>query len=445
MMTILSDIVAVAIVLGVIVLVHESGHFFAAKLFGVRVETFSLGFGRRLAGWKRGETDYRISLLPLGGYVKMSGENPMDGPTGDPREFMSKPRWQRFIIVLAGPVMNGVLAVGLLIPMYMHAFPRHTFLDRAAVVAAVRAHTPAAQAGLQPGDRILAAGREPHPTWDQFLNQAAISVNRPLPLTVLRKGQTVHLNLIPRAVGAANELRLGMTPQQPILIAQVTPGSPAAAAGLRPGDSIVALNGHRLYMRQSMIQQVQNSQGYAVSLTLVRAGQRKQIAITPRRMSMDGQPPHWMIGVALSDGVTFVRLPFMQAVGASLADNRRNGTLILVLLKKLVSGQASPTVLSSPIGIAAVAGQAARQPTWYPLLELTAMISLNLGLLNLLPIPVLDGGLILFLIIESVMRHDLSLKLKERVYQAGFAFLILLMTFVVYNDIARTVASHHFH
>ena len=445
MMTILTDIVAVALVLGVIVLVHESGHFFAAKLFGVRVETFSLGFGRRLVGWKRGETDYRISLLPLGGYVKMSGENPMDGPTGDPREFMSKPRWQRFIIVLAGPVMNGVLAVGLLIPMYMHAFPRHTFLDHAAVVAAVRAHTPAAQAGLEPGDRILAAGRESDPTWDRFLNEAAISVNRPLPLTVLRQGKILHLQMIPRAVGAANELRLGLTPRQPILIAQVTPGSPAAAAGLRPGDSIVALNGHSLYMRQSMIQQVQGSHGRPVSLTIVRDGARKQMEITPRRMSLDGQPPHWMIGVALSDGVTFERLPFLQALSASLADNRRNATLILVLLKKLVSGQASPTVLSSPIGIAAVAGQAARQPTWYPLLELTAMISLNLGLLNLLPIPVLDGGLILFLIIESVMRHDLSLKLKERVYQAGFEFLILLMTFVVYNDIARTVASHHFH
>lgn len=446
---ILIDIVAVAIVLGVIVFVHELGHFIAAKIFGVRVETFSLGFGKRLMGFTAGDTDYRISLLPLGGYVRMAGENPMDQPSGKPDEFLSKPRWQRFIIAFAGPLMNILLAIGLLVPVYMREYPHNPVLDRPAVVAEVQPGSPAANAGIKPQDRIIDVGGNKNPTWETVFMQTAISVDRPLPMTIDRGGQIVHTALTPIQDGNSNPPLVGLAPEQVTRFGEINKNSPAEQAGLKPGDQALAVNGEKVLDPGSLVAAIQDGQpsldsaklgtpGKSITLTVKREGKSLTLPVTPKLEDNAGKR-QWMIGAAFTSDTTFLRLPFSEALQHSLQDNKRYSMVILDLVGKLVSQKASIQTLQGPVGIAAVTGEAARAPTLLPLFSVTSLISLNLGLLNLLPIPVLDGGMILFLFIESLLRHDVSTRIKERVYQAGFAFLLILMTVVVYNDIVRAV------
>lgn len=443
-MNILIDIVAVTIVLGVIIFLHELGHFLAAKFFRVRVETFSLGFGTRLFGFKAGETDYRISALPLGGYVKMAGEMPGElaqQVVVRPGDLASKPRWQRLIIIVAGPAMNVILAIGLLVPIYMAQFPRDSVLDQPAVVASVEPNTPAASAGLQPFDRIIAVDGVRDPTWEQVGMRAAVSEDHPLPVTIARGSRILHATLTPNSQQQAT-FGLGVVPAMPVVFAAVTPGSPAAQGGLQPGDRVLDLNGRRLGNPRELTDALQAAAGKPVALTLWRQGRPVQARVAARdELQPDGHK-RWMIGVELQT-VRFVHLPFGQAVQQSLADNRRYSTLIMDLVGRLVTHQASLKSLQGPVSIADMAGQLARQSSLVPLVGFTSMISLNLGILNLLPIPILDGGTILFLLVESVLRHDVSLRVKERIYQAGFAFLVLLMTFVIYNDIVRVVTQRH--
>ncbi|MGH9465953.1 MAG: RIP metalloprotease RseP [Terriglobales bacterium] len=446
---ILVDTVAVAVVLGVIVFVHELGHFLAAKIFGVRVETFSLGFGKRLLGFTAGATDYRISLLPLGGYVRMAGENPMDQPTGNPDEFLSKPRWQRFIIAVAGPFMNVVLAIGLLVPVYMREFPHDPVMDQPAVIAQVQPGSPAAKAGLQPRDRIVSMDGTSNPDWQTVFLKTAVSVDHSLPLTVERDGRRISLSITPVPDGNDNPPYVGVAPEQATRFGEINRGSPASRAGLRPGDCVLAVDGHAVLDPGNLVAQIQAAQpplklaklgaaGNTISLTVARQGKTLLLPVTPTLATNQGKR-QWMIGAAFTNDVTYQQLPFGEALHHSLQDNRRYSVVILDLVGKLVSHKASIQTLEGPVGIASVTGEAARAPTLLPLFSVTSLISLNLGILNLLPIPVLDGGMILFLFIESILRHDVSVRIKERVYQAGFAFLLILMTVVVYNDIVRAV------
>lgn len=430
--------ITVAFVLGVIVFIHELGHFLAAKSFGIRVDVFSLGFGKRLFGFRRGVTDYRISALPLGGYVRMAGENPGDELTGSPDEFLSKPRWQRFIVAIAGPAMNILLAVGLLVIVYMVQFPRNSYLDQSAVVAAVDAHTPAAAAGIQAGDRILRIDGVNNPTWEQVGMRAAVSAGHPIEVDVLRQGKIVETHLTPPAPDSEGDQVLGLVPRQEVVIEAIDPGSAAAKAGLQAGDRIMAVNRTPILDPATLVKTIHASAGKAVTLTVQRKGQTIEAQVTPKTEMQNGQP-QYRIGVALSSGVRFVSLSFPEALQESLRSNRQSSMLILDLLGKLVAHRASISSLQGPIGIATLTGEAVRQPTLVPLVWITSMISLNLGILNLLPIPVLDGGMILFLLIEGLLRRDLSLRVKERVYQLGAAFLLILMTVVVYNDIIRIV------
>ncbi|MGH9394510.1 MAG: RIP metalloprotease RseP [Terriglobales bacterium] len=446
---ILVNTLSVAVVLGVIVFVHELGHFLAAKAFGVRVETFSLGFGKRLLGVTYGGTDYRLSLLPLGGYVKMAGENPMDQPSGQPDEFLSKPRWQRFVIAIAGPFMNAVLAVGLLIPFYMREYPHNPVLDQPAVIAEVQPGSPAALAGLQPRDRIVVVDGVEHPTWEEVYLKTAVSVDHPLSLTVERNGQRIPTKLTPLTDGNDNPPVVGIAPEEVTRFGAVTAGSPAARAGLQAGDQIVAINGVPVLDPGNLVAQMQAAQpstsgtalgasGKPVRLEVRRGGQQLSLSVTPALQNYQNHR-QWMVGAAFASDTTFLKLPFSQALRHSLEDNKQYSMVILDLVGKLVSHQASIQNLQGPVGIAAVTGDAARSSSLLPLFEITSLISLNLGILNLLPIPVLDGGMILFLFIESLLRHEISMRIKERVYQVGMAFLLILMTVVVYNDIVRAV------
>jgi regulator of sigma E protease len=434
------SLAAVAVVLGFMILIHEFGHYAAAKLLGVRVEQFAIGFGWRLFGIRRGDTDYRINALPLGGYVKMSGENPMDERTGDPAEFMSHPRWHRFLIAIAGPAMNILLAIFLLTTVYMVHYEYPAFLHKPAVIEYVKSDSPAERAGLQAGDRIVEVDGIQNPTWEQLEPREWISPNQPLTVTIQRGDQTFQKTLVPQAVTTSEIGSAGWYPEQPVIVDQVEANTPAAGAGIQEGDRIVALDGKPLMAIQAMIDQLQQTKDKPVDLTVIRGSQTLSFRLSAvLSATEDPKEKRYRLGFLNRRDTKVETLPFPQALSHSLDQNKKYSLLILELAKKLVQGKVSPRMVSGPIGIAQDAGYAAQQKGWTPLMELAAGISLNLGIFNLLPIPIMDGGVILFLFIEGLMRRDVSLRIKERVYQAAFVFLVLFAVMVIYNDLAKTL------
>jgi regulator of sigma E protease len=431
-------LVSVVVVLGVMILVHEFGHFAAAKLLGVRVEVFSIGFGKRLFGFRRGETDYRISILPfLGGYVKMAGENPADQHTGDSREFMSHPRWHRFIIAVAGPFMNIVLAVALLTGVYMVRYEHPFYLDRPAVIGWVMEGSPAEKAGIEPGDRIVRIDGVQNPTWEQVIPKVVLSPNQPLEVVVQRGNEVLTKTVTPAAVGQDQIGSPGWLPDQPLRITYLDPGMPAEQAGLQVGDDIVALNDVPVRSLPALVRVLQDNQAKPLKVTVVRHGRQLSVTCAPVLNEVQGEK-RWRLGF-LSDPQVVDKLPFGQAFVRSVGTNKEYSKLILVLVEKMIRRQVSMKQIYGPIAIAQASGEAARQPGWSPLLQLMAMISLNLGIFNLFPIPIMDGGVILLLGIESLMRRDISLRIKERIYQVAFLFLILFAAMVIYNDLIKVV------
>jgi regulator of sigma E protease len=436
----LISVVAVVVVLGFMILIHEFGHYAVAKWLGVRVEVFSIGFGKRLFGFTKGETDYRVAAIPLGGYVKMSGENPMDERTDDPREFLNHPRWHRFLIAIAGPTMNILLAVVLLTVVYMVHYEYPVYLDKPAVIEGVRTDSPAARAGIQAGDRIVEIGGVHDPTWEQVQPTVWLSPNQPLTVMIQRGNDVFEKTLVPKAVTTSEVGSAGWFPEEPVVIGQLDPGLPAAKAGLKEDDKVVAMDGKPIPSIESMIDTLQETKDQPVNLTVERGSQALQFTLRPVLTSTeDPHEQRYRLGF-VNKGVTKVTtLAFPAALKLSVQQNEKYGALILQLAKKLVQHKISMKAISGPIGIAQDAGYAAQQKGWTPLMELTAGISLNLGIFNLLPIPILDGGVILFLLIEGIMRRDISMSVKERVYQAAFVFLVLFAVMVIYNDLMKTI------
>lgn len=428
-------IVSMVVVLGIMIVVHELGHFLAAKFFGVRVETFSVGFGKRLLGFRRGDTDYRISALPLGGYVKMAGENPMESRTGDPGEFMSHPRWQRLIIGLAGPAMNILLAIGLLTGVFMFHYEHPVFSDQPAVIGFVLDNSASEKAGLQAGDRIIKIGGVDNPTWEDVYPKVMLSPNQPIALTIQRGNEKLEKTITPEPVGQEQLGNPGWVPEQPMKITYVEPDMPAAKAGLQVGDEIVALDGVPVNSTGAFKRRLQQTKDKEVEISLLRNGQQVKIKLTP---TLDKDHNEYRVGY-LSEPLHVDKLPFAAAFAKSVDQNKKNSFLILELVKKMIQRKVSIKQMEGPIRIAQVSGEAARQEGWTPLVGLMAAISLNLGIFNLFPIPILDGGLILLLLIESVMRRDISQRVKERIYQAAFVCLVLFAGLVIFNDVMKVL------
>lgn len=434
----LTDAVVVIVVLGVMVFVHEAGHFLAAKGFGVRVLTFSLGFGKRLFGFERGGTDYRVSLLPLGGYVKMAGDDPTAVLSGDPGEFLGRPRWQRFVIILMGPMMNFVLAVVVLAGLYMFHFQKPAYEDQPIVIGAVDPGSAAAETGLRAGDRVVQFDGIKDPRWRDVKFKVLTGANHPIPLTVDRGDQMLHLSLTPHIEGQDGAGVAGWYPYVPLVIDKVEPDEPAGKAGLKPGDMIVGLDGKPIYYWALVVQDLRDSKGKPVDVTVQRDGKEFQVRLTPAYTDVMGLKT-WRVGVTIRQTEYVIRkLPLGTALGYAITANYRSFLETFDVLGKIVSRRMSTKSLAGPIGIAQISGEAYRRGI-SDLLLFVSFISLQLGIVNLLPIPVMDGGHIFMLAIEGLMRRDLSLAVKERVIQVGVVLIVLLFVFVMYNDIMKTI------
>jgi regulator of sigma E protease len=431
-----TDALVVVVVLGLMIFVHELGHFLAAKLFGVRVLTFSLGFGKRLLHVTWGDTDYRISALPFGGYVKMAGDDPAQVREGDPGEFLSRPRWQRFVVVVMGPAMNAVLAVALLAGLYAFHYQKAAYLEQPARVGDVEEDSPAAHAGLLPGDLIVRLDALRDPKWEDVEIKILTSVGEPLPVGFVRGKRTHRVTLTPRAEGPSRVGSAGWYPYAPGMVDKVDPGFPAAQAGLKPGDQIVGLDGRKILCWPRLAMALQAGNGKPVALTVLRDGKEFPVSLKPVESEVMGEK-RWRIGVLFHSDVIVRKLPVGSAVEASLSDNLRNAHAVIDVLGKILTRRMSTRSLAGPIGIVQLSTEAYRAGI-PELLMLVSFISLQLGIFNLLPIPVLDGGVILLLLIEGLIRRDLSLEVKERVVQAGIVFLLLLAAFVMYNDLVKT-------
>jgi regulator of sigma E protease len=430
------------ILIGVMILIHELGHFWAARFFDVRVETFSFGFGPRLFGFRRGETDYRISLVFfLGGFVKMAGELPGDESANDPRGFMAKFRWQRLIIVLAGPLMNVVLAVGLLTGLYMVKYQRVVDADSGAVIGAVTPATPAAKAGIQEGDRIVKLGGRRNPTWDDIIVKEVESAARPMQLTIARNGKEFDTTVTPVLDERSGVGNAGWSEKGEVQLGPVTSGMPAQKVGFQQGDLILSANGHPIHATVRFHEVIRGSGGKPVTIEFQRNGKPMQVTVQPVWSGADG-PARWVIGAYVEPKLNIVtsRLSLPGALRESVQENVRSAGLIFRFLEGIVERRISAKSLTGPVGIAQMSGQAAKQgPSAF--IMLMSMVSLNLAVINLMPLPILDGGSVVMLVIEMVMRRDMSMSVKEAVFKVGFVFIMMLVAFVLYNDITKILPA----
>lgn len=419
-------------VLGVLIFVHELGHFLVARWYGVKVLVFSLGFGPKLFKVTRGDTEYCVSAIPLGGYVKLAGETADDKPSGDPTEFLSKSKWVRFQVYLAGPVMNIGLALILTTVVLTQGADVPLYRTSAPVIGAVAADGPGGRAGLQVGDLVVRVNDTTVDTWDDFDMAVMPKANRELTLVVQRGGTFVDIVVTPEATGDFDIGDLGVAPLFRPQITQVAPDQPAARAGLQVGDVLLAVDGERRLSREQVIARLQKSTDVPLVFTIERAGLAQDVTVVPESNGSVG-----VIGVSLAAAETKrVDPDLLTAMSMSVTQTIDTAKEISTALAGLFTRETPMNNLVGPVGIAQLSGTTA-QLGWIPLLALMSIISLNLGLLNLLPIPVLDGGHIAILAMEGLSRRDFSLKVKERILMAGFALILMLMVTVIFNDVAR--------
>jgi regulator of sigma E protease len=426
-----TTLLAFLFVLGVLVFVHELGHFLAARRVGVRVLTFSLGFGPKILKFTRGDTEYCISAVPLGGYVKMAGENPDDPRSGQPDEFLSKTKWQRFQILIMGPLMNIVLAVIVLAIVLSQGAHVAAYRDEAPVVGVVMQDSPAERAGLMVGDRILSINGDTVDTWEQLLLQVATKANRNVELAVARGGEKFSVSVRPEAEGRFEVGTLGVMPDTHPIVDSVIEGGPADKAGLQAKDEILFFDGEPMVFRSQLITAISENAGRTVDVTVKRGDQTLQLRATPAPRGSRG-----MMDMYLTDRVKSFKPGPLEAVKLSVEENIESSGLIFRTLAGLFTGETSVRQLQGPVGIAQLSGESASEG-WVPLFSLMAMLSINLGILNLMPIPVLDGGHILILMLEGIARRDFSMRVKEKMLLAGFVVLMMLMVTVIYNDLTR--------
>jgi regulator of sigma E protease len=452
-MTYIIGFLAFIFILGAAVVIHEFGHFAVAKLLKIRVETFSVGFGKRLFGYKWGHTDYRVSAIPLGGYVKLGGDEsnaPIEGESASdipPEEqFNLRPKWQRIAVAVAGPVMN--ILTALAIPLGAAMLFGIPVTPTSPVVARIAPGSAAEAAGLQPGDRIVAFNGVENPTWDRIRGDALVVPDQPvpLPLTIERGGERKALSIVPkvRKEGTETVGDLGFLPDYgmvPVVIDSVAQGAAADRAQLKPGDRILAMDGEQIRNSEQATQYIREFKGEQIRLTIEREGKQIEIASGVDRERDDKGNERARLGVRLADDPPRQRVGL--GAGTSYAVNFNLEILRLTgkALSQFFTGQRSArNTISGPIGIARAASTSANELGWGGVFGMLGFLSLSLGVFNLLPIPVLDGGAIFILLLEAVLGFigiRLSMAIRERIQQVGFVMLLLLMVFVISNDLLK--------
>ena len=428
----MTSIFAFVFVLGVLIFVHELGHFLMARRIGVRVLTFSLGFGPKLLSFRRGDTEYCISAIPLGGYVKMAGENPEDTRTGAADEFLSKTKWQRFQVLVMGPVMNILLAIIVMAVVLYQGAQLPAFEQQPVVIGSFAPNSVAERAGLRPGDRIVNIDGKPAETWEQFSMAIVSKAKREVSIGYVRNGQQGTLTLVPDAQGKFEMGDIGVQPVVHPEVVALSKGEPAEEAGLHPGDIVLAAGGEQNIGYEHLLAAIKSHSRQPLPMTIKRGDRVTDIVVTPRPIG-----DKVMIGAQINAFETHTVDPGpLEALKLSLAKNWEWTRLIVQTLAGLFTRETSVKQLMGPVAIADLSGTAA-QAGLIQLFSLMAMISLNLGLLNLMPVPVLDGGHIFILALEGLARRDFSMKVKEKMLLAGFVLLLMLMVTVIYNDLMR--------
>jgi regulator of sigma E protease len=434
-------LLAFAFVLGVLIFVHELGHFLAAKRVGIRVLKFQLGFNPTILSFKRGDTEYSIGALPFGGFVKMAGESPDDVERDEhgkvvrrPDEFMSKSKWQRFQVLIMGPAMNLLLALLVTAFVLYRGAEVPAYQDMPPVVGAVMTGSPGSKSDLRPGDRVLSVNGRNVDTWEQFYIAIGSRPNRETSLTIQRDGREMERVVTPVVPPGKSRFEIGdigVLPNVHPYLRSVSPGEPGERAGLRGGDVILAVDGQPMTFDTQFREAIAKHPEQPITIKILRDGAEQHITVTPARHGEVG----WLGVLPVDESKSLKPGPF-EALVLSARRNVESAGLIFQTVWGLITRETSPKQLMGPVAIAQLSGESA-QLGLIPLLSLMAAISLNLGLLNLLPIPILDGGHIFIMALEGVAGRDFSARVKEKMLLAGFVVLMMLMVTVIYNDLAR--------
>jgi len=436
----MTTIIAGILMLGVLVFIHELGHFVVAKMCGVKVLKFSLGFGPKLVSRHRGETEYQICAIPLGGYVQMLGEG--GGEQGEEvelsaaekaRSFAAQSVAKRLAIVSAGPIMNLILPLLILPISFMVGVQMPTYLEQPVCVGYVVPESTAAVSGFHAGDCVKTINLRPVDSWNETNKSFLSFAGEKLIFQIERDGETLQLK-IPAGNDSLQGLQvLGILPQQVAIIGGLAADMPAAEAGLQKGDLILKIGSDPIsswYDLKGIIQRVGNQ---TVSIQLDRAGQPLTVELTPEQRGGEGD---YLLGIAPAYDSELKRFGFFPAVREGSERTWELIKLTVVFVQKLFSGSVSADNIGGPITVVQIAGQAA-QTDLAAILSVLAFISIQLGILNLLPIPILDGGHILFYLIELIIRRPVSIRIREMAQQVGMAMLLMLMVLAFYNDIVR--------
>ncbi|MBN1297614.1 RIP metalloprotease RseP [bacterium] len=460
-----------ALVLGVLIFIHELGHFLAARWVGIRVEVFSIGFGKRLFGIKRGDTDYRLSAIPFGGYVRMAGEElPGQGPSesgevasdaetvsdtaataladttsvaestlpppSDPtlpgHRLQDKSVPQRILVAVAGAGMNLILAVVLTIGLAFFGIHIESYLVQPPIIAYVQPDSIARLADIQAGDRIRSVNQTPVDTWEDAQTQMALHVDQPMTVDLLRDQTpvTVTLTLEKETFFDFG----GMSAPARVIVGSIRDGSPADRAGLNPGDHIVTIDGHPLANMYEMIDVISRADGKSMLFELQRENSTKQVHLTPEFIENTGR---YMIGIGFDTDKVLRRYPLTESVKRGIELNVQMGRMMFTLFQRLLTGKESVKNMGGPVMIVDMAGKAAKSGT-RDLIWLTALISLNLAILNLLPLPILDGGMVVFLLIEWIIRRPVGERIQLILQNIFFFLIISFALYITYIDILRT-------
>lgn len=452
-MTLVIGALAFIFILGAAVVIHEFGHFAVAKLLKIRVETFSVGFGPRLFGRRWGTTDYRVSAIPLGGYVKLGGDESNAAIEGagesdiPPEEqFTLRPRWQKIAVAIAGPVMN--ILTALAIPFLAALLWGVPVTPTSPVVSRVAPESAAEVSGLQVGDRIVSFNGQDNPTWDDIRGEATVVPDQPqpIPLVIERAGQRLPLSITPKKFKINTETigELGILPDYgtvPVHIRSIDLSSPAGKSELRAGDRIIAINGTRVENSEQATQLIRETPADEARLTVERAGKQLDLTSGVERMTDEKGNKRGRLGLALDDVLPRRSAGLGETASYAVHSNVEILRLTGKALGQVFSGKRRVSqTLSGPIGIARASSTAANEMGWGGVFMMLGFLSLNLGIFNLFPIPVLDGGAIFLLLIEAVLGLlglTLSMSVRERIQQVGFVLVLLLMVFVITNDLVK--------